>query len=45
MLTEPADMEKKLKQPGLRILDTRLAADYTKGHIPGAFWVDLKSSV
>ena len=32
MLTEPADLEKKLKQPGLRILDARPSADYTKGH-------------
>jgi thiosulfate/3-mercaptopyruvate sulfurtransferase len=43
MLTESADLEKNLKQPGWRILDTRPAADYTKGHIPGALWVDLKS--
>src|SRR3974377_2419088 len=43
MRTEPADLEKKLKQPGLRILDTRSAADYTKGHVPGALWVDVKS--
>jgi thiosulfate/3-mercaptopyruvate sulfurtransferase len=43
MLTEPADMEKKLKQPGLRILDVRPSADYVKGHIPGALPVDVKS--
>jgi thiosulfate/3-mercaptopyruvate sulfurtransferase len=27
----------------LRILDTRPQADYGKGHIPGAAWVDVKS--
>jgi thiosulfate/3-mercaptopyruvate sulfurtransferase len=43
MLIEPADLEKKLKQPDLRILDTRSAADYSKGHVPGALWVDVKS--
>jgi rhodanese-related sulfurtransferase len=43
MLIEPAELQKKLKQPGLRILDTRAAVDYAKGHIPGAVWVDVKS--
>jgi thiosulfate/3-mercaptopyruvate sulfurtransferase len=42
MLTPPAELEKKLKQPGLRILDSRPRADYVKGHIPGALWVDVK---
>jgi len=41
MLTEPADLEKQLKEPGLRILDSRRKDDYAKGHIPGAVWVDL----
>jgi thiosulfate/3-mercaptopyruvate sulfurtransferase len=43
MLTEPADMEKQLKQPGWRLLDTCPQADYAKGHLPGAVWVDLKA--
>lgn len=42
MLIEPADLEKKLKQPGLRLLDTRPEADYAKGHLPGAVRVDVK---
>ncbi|OAI48451.1 hypothetical protein AYO44_06970 [Planctomycetaceae bacterium SCGC AG-212-F19] len=43
MLTEPGDLEKKLKQPELRILDTRPQPDYAKGHLPGAVRVDVKS--
>ncbi len=43
MLIEPGDLQKKLKQPGLRILDTRPPPDYAKGHIPGAVWLDVKS--
>lgn len=42
MLIEPGELQKKLKQPGLRILDTRPQAEYAKGHIPGAMWVDVK---
>jgi len=42
MLIEPAELQKHLKQPGLRIVDTRLQADYAKGHIPEAVWVDVK---
>jgi thiosulfate/3-mercaptopyruvate sulfurtransferase len=41
MLTEPAELQKKLNESGLRILDTRPPADYTRGHIPGAVWVDV----
>src|SRR5271166_5055518 len=43
MLTEPAELQEKLKESGLRILDTRSKADYAKKHIPGAVWVDVKS--
>lgn len=43
MLIEPDELQKKLKQPGLRILDTRPQAEYVKGHVPGAVWVDVKS--
>src|SRR5687767_12966109 len=34
MLIEVRDLQKSLKEPGLRILDTRPQADYAKGHIP-----------
>jgi thiosulfate/3-mercaptopyruvate sulfurtransferase len=43
MLTEPADLEKKLKDPALRLFDTRPQADYARAHLPGAVWVDVKS--
>jgi thiosulfate/3-mercaptopyruvate sulfurtransferase len=43
MLIEPGELQKKLKQPELRILDTRPQPEYAKGHIPGAVWVDVKS--
>jgi thiosulfate/3-mercaptopyruvate sulfurtransferase len=43
MLTEPQELQRKLHEPGLRILDTRPQADYAKGHIPGAVWVNVKS--
>jgi thiosulfate/3-mercaptopyruvate sulfurtransferase len=42
MLIEPAEVQKKLAHPGLRILDARPQADYGKGHIPGAVWVNAK---
>jgi len=38
------DLQKKLDAPDLRLLDVRDRADYAKGHIPGAIWVDLKSA-
>jgi thiosulfate/3-mercaptopyruvate sulfurtransferase len=43
MLIEPAELQKRLPQPGLRILDTRPQSEYAAGHIPGAAWVDVKS--
>jgi thiosulfate/3-mercaptopyruvate sulfurtransferase len=42
LLTEPQELQKKLKEPGLRILDARPRPDFVKGHIPGAVWVDVK---
>ncbi|WP_422929503.1 sulfurtransferase [Singulisphaera sp. PoT] len=42
LLLEQADLEKKLSEPKLRILDPRPKAEYDKGHIPGAVWVDTK---
>ena len=43
MLIEPGELQKKLNQPGLRILDARPPADYAKGHLPGAVRVDVKT--
>jgi thiosulfate/3-mercaptopyruvate sulfurtransferase len=42
MLIQPGQLQKKLKRVGLRILDTRPQAEYAKGHVPGALWVDVK---
>jgi thiosulfate/3-mercaptopyruvate sulfurtransferase len=42
MLIEASDLQKKLNQSGLHILDTRPLAEYAKGHVPGAGWVDVK---
>ena len=43
MLVEVADVQKILKEPGLRILDVRSQADYANGHVPVAVRVDVKS--
>lgn len=43
MLIEPGAMEQQLKQPALRLLDTRPQPDYVKRHLPGAIRVDVKS--
>jgi 3-mercaptopyruvate sulfurtransferase SseA/ubiquinone/menaquinone biosynthesis C-methylase UbiE len=43
MLIQPEELQKDLKRPGLRLLDTRPQPDYAKGHIPGAVRVDVKS--
>jgi thiosulfate/3-mercaptopyruvate sulfurtransferase len=43
MLIEAEELQKKLNQPKLRILDARPQADYTKGHLPGAVRVDVKA--
>jgi thiosulfate/3-mercaptopyruvate sulfurtransferase len=37
------ELEKSLVKPDLRILDTQPKADYDKGHIPGAVWVNAKA--
>jgi len=42
MLTQPEELQRTLKEPGLRILDARPHSDYLKAHIPGAVWVDVK---
>ena len=41
MLVEPAQLQKKLDHPTLRILDVRSMEKYSKGHIPGAVRVDV----
>lgn len=38
-----AELERSLGDPNLRVLDARSKADYDKGHIPGAVWVDAKA--
>ena len=38
------ELRDELAAPELRLLDVRDQADYAKGHIPGAIWVDLKSA-
>ena len=43
MLIQPEDLQKELKRPALRLLDTRPQAEYAKGHIPGAVRVEVKS--
>lgn len=35
------ELQKRLGNPELRILDARPKSDYDKGHIPGAIWVDV----
>jgi thiosulfate/3-mercaptopyruvate sulfurtransferase len=34
------EIQKRLDQPTVRLLDVRTKADYTKSHIPGAVWID-----
>ncbi|MCY2967815.1 MAG: rhodanese-like domain-containing protein [Planctomycetota bacterium] len=36
------EVQKRLGQPRLRVFDVRPRADYDKGHIPGAVWVNTK---
>ncbi len=37
-------LQTSLGDPKLRLLDARPRADYDKGHIPGAVWVDVKAA-
>jgi len=41
MLVEPSELQRSLKEPGLRILDVRQKEAYDKGHIPRAVRVDV----
>jgi thiosulfate/3-mercaptopyruvate sulfurtransferase len=36
------ELEKRLADPALRLIDARPRADYDGGHIPGAVWLDPK---
>ena len=39
-----SELEKRIGKADLRILDARSKADYDKGHIPGAVWVDVRAA-
>ena len=41
ILVEPDQLEKKLNDKNIRILDVRSQNEYAKGHIPGALRVDV----
>jgi thiosulfate/3-mercaptopyruvate sulfurtransferase len=38
------DLQRRLGAPSLRLLDARPRAEYDKGHLPGAVWVDPKGA-
>jgi thiosulfate/3-mercaptopyruvate sulfurtransferase len=37
------ELQRRLGEPHLRLLDARPRGEYDKGHIPGALWVDVKA--
>jgi thiosulfate/3-mercaptopyruvate sulfurtransferase len=37
------DLQRRLGEPHLRLLDARPWGEYDKGHMPGAVWVDPKA--
>jgi thiosulfate/3-mercaptopyruvate sulfurtransferase len=37
------DLQKRLNDPELRLLDVRPRAEYDRGHIPGALWLDIQA--
>lgn len=39
------NLQARLSEPDLRVIDARPKADYDAGHIPGAVWVDAKAVV
>ena len=41
LLTTPQELQQKLGNANLSIIDVRAAEDYAKGHIPGATHIDL----
>lgn len=38
------ELAARLDEPNLRLLDARPRADFERGHIPGALWVDVKAA-
>jgi thiosulfate/3-mercaptopyruvate sulfurtransferase len=38
------DLQERLGDPKLRLLDARSQAEYDRGHLPGAVWVDTKAA-
>jgi thiosulfate/3-mercaptopyruvate sulfurtransferase len=38
------ELQHRLGEPDLRLLDVRPRGEYDKGHIPGALWVDVKAA-
>jgi thiosulfate/3-mercaptopyruvate sulfurtransferase len=38
------ELQKRLADPKLRLLDSRRKEDYDRAHIPGAIWVDVKAA-
>ncbi|HEX8199513.1 MAG TPA: sulfurtransferase [Isosphaeraceae bacterium] len=38
------ELERRLKESDLRVLDARPRPDYDAGHIPGAVWADVKAA-
>ena len=38
------DLQRRLGEPELRLLDARPKDDYDEGHIPGAVWLDAKAA-
>jgi thiosulfate/3-mercaptopyruvate sulfurtransferase len=44
LLSSFDDLQKRLNDPALRLLDARPRADHEKGHIPGAVWVDVNAA-
>jgi thiosulfate/3-mercaptopyruvate sulfurtransferase len=42
MLIDPAELQGRLGQPQLRVLDTRAREQYLQGHVPGALHVDVR---
>ncbi len=38
------ELQRRLGDPDLRLLDTRPRGEYDKGHLPGAVWVDARAA-
>jgi thiosulfate/3-mercaptopyruvate sulfurtransferase len=42
ILLSHEELQNRLSDPSLRVVDVRSKADYARGHIPGAVWFDAK---